>query len=110
MLKVVGPLLGGGLAILVAWDVLITLLHPTAGGPLSYAANRLTWAGIRMLSLRAFRGRGLSFAGPLAVAGNVLAWVVVLWIAFALVYLPFIDTFSFDPSTPFAGHGFVEAL
>ena len=110
MLNVVGPLLGVGLAVFVAWDVLITLLHPTARGPLSYAANRLTWAGIRTLSLRAFGGRGLSFAGPLAVAGNVLVWVLVLWIAFAMVYLPFIDTFSFDPNTPFDGHGLVQAL
>jgi hypothetical protein len=81
-----------------------------ARGPLSYLANRLTWVGIRALSLRALGGRGLSYAGPLAVAGNVLTWVLVLWIAFALVCLPFIDAFSFDPNAPFDGHGLVEAL
>jgi hypothetical protein len=110
VLNVVGPVLGGGLALLVAWDVTLTLLHPNARGPLSYLANRLTWIGIRGLSLRAFGGRGLSYAGPLAVAGNVLAWVLVLWIAFALLYLPFMESFSFDPSTPFDEHGFMEAL
>jgi hypothetical protein len=110
VLNIVGPVLGGGLALLVAWDVTLTLLHPNARGPLSYLANRLTWIGIRGLSLRAFGGRGLSYAGPLAVAGNVLAWVLVLWISFALLYLPFIESFSFDPSTPFDEHGFMEAL
>jgi hypothetical protein len=110
VLNVVGPVVGGALAALVAWDVTVTLLHPTARGPLSYVSNRLTWVGIRTLSLRVFRGRGLSYAGPLAVASNVLAWVFVLWIAFALLYLPFIGTFAFDPNTPFEGHGLVEAL
>ncbi len=110
MLNLVGPVLGGALAVLVAWDVTITLLHPTARGPLSYGANRLIWVSTRAVSLRALKGRGLSYAGPLAVAANVLAWVLVLWIAFALVYLPFMDTFSFDPNTPFDGHGFVEAF
>ncbi|MDQ3978484.1 MAG: potassium channel family protein [Actinomycetota bacterium] len=110
MLDVVSPVLGAGLALLVAWDVTITLLHPTARGPLSYLANRVTWIVIRALSLRALGGRALSYAGPLAVAGNVLAWVLVLWIAFAFVYLPFIDAFSFDPNTPFDGPGLVEAL
>jgi hypothetical protein len=110
VLYVVGPVLGAGLAVFVAWDITLTLLHPTARGPLSSLANRLTWVGIRTLSLRAFGARGLSHAGPLAVAGNVLAWVIVLWIAFALIYLPFIDSFSFDPNTPFDGPGLMEAL
>ncbi len=41
---------------------------------------------------------------------NVLCWVLGLWLGFALVYLPFIESFSYDPSTPFAAKGFLEAL
>jgi hypothetical protein len=110
LLTLLCTVLGGGLVVIVAWDITLTLLHPTARGPLSYVANRLTWVGVRGFSLRLFGGRWLSYAGPVAVAGNVLAWVFVLWIGYALVYLPFIDSFSFDPNTPFEGKGFVEAL
>lgn len=95
---------------LVAVDVTLTLLHPTARGPLSYLVNRLTWRAVRALSLRLAGGRWLSYAGPLAIGSNVMAWVVVLWVGYALAYLPFIDSFRFDPDTPFQGRGFVEAL
>jgi hypothetical protein len=46
----------------------------------------------------------------MAVASNVLAWVVVLWIGFAVAYAPFMEKFSFDPTVPFAGEGFLEAI
>lgn len=110
LLTLLCTVLGAGLVAIVAWDITVTLLHPTARGPLSYVANRLTWIGVRAFSLRVFRGRWLSYAGPLAVASNVMAWVFVLWIGYALAYLPFIDTFSFDPNTPFEGRGLLEAL
>ncbi|MDQ4098530.1 MAG: potassium channel family protein [Actinomycetota bacterium] len=108
--KLLWPVVGGVTVLLIAWDVILTLLHPTARGPVSYISNRATWDGARALARRFFKGRGLSYAGPLAVAGNVLAWVLGLWIGFALAYLPFIGTFSFDPATPFAGKGLLEAL
>ena len=34
---------GSLLLMLAAWDTVLTLLHPTARGPLSYVANRGTW-------------------------------------------------------------------
>jgi hypothetical protein len=95
---------------LVAVDIMITLLHPTARGPLSYAVNRATWSAVRTVSIRLFRGAGLSYAGPLAVVTNVLAWVIGLWLGFALIYLPFVGSFAYDPSTPFRGQGFAEAV
>ncbi len=101
---------GSLLLLLAAWDTVLTLLHPTARGPLSYVANRGTWRVTQTLSRRLLRGRGLSYAGPLAVVINVLAWVVALWLGFALIYLPFVDSFAFAPSTPFQGRGFGEAL
>jgi hypothetical protein len=110
LVELLCPAAGAVFVVLVAWDVLLTLLHPTARGPVSYVSNRATWGGARALSRHVFKGHGLSYAGPLAVAGNVLAWVLGLWIGFALAYLPFMDKFSFDPTVPFAGKGFLEAL
>ena len=89
---------------------MLTLLHPTARGPLSYAANRVTWSVTKTASRRLLRGQGLSYAGPLAVVTNVLAWAGAFWLGFALIYLPFIGSFSFAPATPFHGRGFAEAL
>ena len=109
-LSIVCPILGAALVAFVAWDITLTLLHPTAHGPVSYASNRLTWNVARALSLRVLRGRWLSYAGPLAVAGNLLTWVFLLWIGYAVVYLPFMESFSFDPHTPFEGKSVLEAL
>jgi Ion channel len=95
---------------LVAWDIMLTLFHPAARGPLSYSANRATWRVTRGLSLRLLGGRGLNYAGPFAVVVNLLAWVLGLWLGFALIYLPYVDSFSYDPSTPFAAKGILEAL
>ncbi|MEA2844545.1 MAG: hypothetical protein QOJ69_2216 [Actinomycetota bacterium] len=108
-MSLLSVLVGAVLIVLVATDILITLLHPTARGPVSYAANRATWRATKIVSVRLLRGLGLSYAGPLAVVTNVLAWVILFWLGFALVYLPFIDSFAYDPSTPFKGHGFAEA-
>ena len=108
-MELVGVLCGSLLVVLVSTDIMLTLLHPTARGPASYVANRATWRAVRTVSRRLLRGRGLSYAGPLAVVTNVLAWVALLWLGFALVYLPFMGQFAFDPDTPFAGRGFAEA-
>ncbi len=94
----------------MAWDIVLTLLHPTARGPVSYLANRVTWKAARAVSLHVLGGRGLSYAGPLAVVTNVFAWVTGMWVGYALVYLPNIEHFSFDPTTPFAQKGVMEAL
>ncbi len=109
-MTVVALVVGGALTLLVAWDILLTLLHPTARGPLSYAANRATWRVARWVSMRLLGGRGLSYAGPLGVAMNVYAWVITLWVGYALVYLPFVGSFSYDPASPFEGTGLAEAL
>lgn len=101
---------GAALVLIVAWDIMLTLLHPTARGPLSYAANRATWSAARAVSIRLLGGRGLSYAGPLAVVMNVYAWVLTLWLGYALIYLPFVDSLAYDPAASFEGKGFPEAL
>ena len=101
---------GGALVLLVAWDIMLTLLHPTARGPISYVANRATWRVARSISIRLLGRRGLSYAGPFAVAMNVYAWVVTLWVGYALIYLPFVDSLTYDSSSTFGGKGLHEAL
>ncbi len=101
---------GVALVALVGWDIVLTLFHPAARGPLSYAANRATWRATRGVSIRLLGGRGLNYAGPFAMVVNLLVWVIALWLGYALIYLPYIESFSYDPSTPFAAKGLLEAL
>jgi hypothetical protein len=88
--------LGGVLVLLVAWDIVLTVLHPSARGPLSYLANRVSWAVVRDLLTRLRWRQRLTAAGPLAMLLNVLAWVGGLWLGFALIYLPFVDRLAYD--------------
>lgn len=109
-MTILALLVGVALVVLVGWDIMLTLFHPGARGPLSYATNRATWRATRGVSRRLFGGRGLNYAGPFAVVINLLAWVIGLWLGFALIYLPYVESFSYDPSTPFADKGISEAL
>lgn len=101
---------GSLLVLAVAWDIALTILHPSARGPLAYQANRATWGAVRAVALRSRRQRILSYAGPLALAVNVAGWIVVLWIGFALVYLPFVAHFAYDPGVPHPDRGVLDAL
>jgi Ion channel len=109
-LTILPLIVGIAFVALVAWDIMLTLFHPGARGPLSYSANRATWRVARGVSLRLLGGRGLNYAGPFAVVTNLLAWVLGLWLGFALIYLPYVESFSYDPATPFAAKGILEAL
>jgi hypothetical protein len=104
----VSVIAGGLLIALVVLDVGLTVLHPAARGPISYRVNRATWRGVRGISLALLGGRLLSFAGPLAMAGNMLCWLAGLWLGYALVYAPFADDFSYTGA--FGSTGFAEAL
>jgi hypothetical protein len=75
--------LGAMVVAVVGWDIALTLLHPAARGPLGDRANRWAWWLVRALSRSR---RVLSYAGPLAIAANMLTWVTGLWVGFALVY------------------------
>ena len=109
-MTVVIVVVGVALVALVAWDIMLTLLHPTARGPISYPANRATWRVARGISLRLLGGGGLSYAGPFAVVMNVLGWVFGMWLGYALVYLPFVESFAYEPSVRFGAKGLLEAL
>jgi hypothetical protein len=101
---------GGCLLLLGLWDTALTVLHPTRRGPLSYAISRGTWIVVRTLSRRRGGTRLLTFAGPAAMAGGFLGWIGSLWLGFALVYLPFIDRFTYSERATFGSKGIAEAL
>ncbi|HZA80495.1 MAG TPA: potassium channel family protein [Actinomycetes bacterium] len=101
---------GSCLLLLGLWDTALTVLHPARRGPLSHAINRGTWLLVRTLSRRPGSSRLLSFAGPAAMAGGFFGWVGGLWVGFALIYLPFIDRFSYSETVPFGAKGLAEAL
>jgi hypothetical protein len=100
---------GAALVALVAWDIVLTILHPSARGPLSYVTNRLSWVVVRELVTGLGRRRHITAAGPLAMLVNVLAWVGGLWLGFALIYLPFVETLAYD-APGFGSRGMPEAL
>jgi voltage-gated potassium channel Kch len=107
-----GVMIAAGVALLLLglWDTAVTVLHPVRRGPLSYAISRGTWLVVRTLSRRLGNTRLLSFAGPAAMAGGFFGWVGGLWVGFALIYLPFIDRFSYSETVPFGSKGIAEAL
>jgi hypothetical protein len=108
MLTVLSVVAGSLLVALVAFDVALTVLHPSARGPMSYLVNRATWRLVHSASTRLLQGRLLSYAGPMAMAANVSAWITVLWIGFALIYLPFVGHFPATES--FGSRGALEAF
>jgi hypothetical protein len=107
-----GVMITAGIALLLLglWDTALAVLHPVRRGPLSYAISRGSWLVVRTLSRRLGNPRLLSFAGPAAMAGGFFGWVGSLWIGFALIYLPFIDRFSYSEPVPFGSKGIAEAL
>ncbi len=108
MLTLLSLATGSLLVGLVALDVGLTVLHPSARGPLSYAVNRATWRLVHSAATRLLGGRLLSYAGPVAMAANVGAWITVLWVGFALIYLPFAG--GFPATESFGSRGALEAF
>lgn len=103
--------LGGGLVVLVAIDIVTTVLHPTLQGPLTQRALRLGWRLAAGVSRRLRRPALLSAGGPLAILTLVGTWVVGIWLGFALVYLPWIaEGFSYTPSVVYGDKDLFEAL
>lgn len=100
--------IAGSLGVLVVVvDVWLTVLHPTLRAPLSYRVERLAWLGVRALLRRRHRLSVMGFAGPAAMLAGVAVWTGGLWLAYALVYLPFVEeSLSYSPAVPFGARGY----
>src|SRR4051794_21113994 len=73
---------GTALVLLVALDIGLTVLHPSARGPLSHVVHRISWSAAKRFE------PALGYAGSLAIATSVGAWLTGLWLGFALIYWP----------------------
>ena len=101
------PLLTGGLLIaLVGADVFRTALLPSSPGPVNHVLSRVLWQAARRTP-RAVRPGSMRCAGPLALLLTVLVWLLLLWLGFALLYLPGVDDLTYDGDF---GRGVSEAL
>ena len=109
-MSVLSVVLGVAAVVLVIADLGVTVLHPSLRGPLSARVEYLAWAGVRGLTRLGGRDRLLSFGGPAAMAADLLTWLIGLWLGFALIYAPYVDTFRYSPAGSLGHAGFIEAL
>lgn len=97
----------------LAVDLTLTLFSPFGhhGGPVHRFQNRLIWFAFRSTARvmgAKVRPQVLSLAGPVGVLSTVLLWSGWLIGAFALVYLPHLD--SFRMLTPTASPPWLDAV
>jgi Ion channel len=106
------PIVGALLVLLLLGDLMVTILHPSRRGFISWRAQREVWRSTRAVARGIDSEALLSYAAPLSmVAGAFLAWFAGLWLGFALIYLPFVDDgLSYASDAHFASHGFLEAV
>jgi hypothetical protein len=104
---------GGVLLALIVFDVYATVLHSSARyGPVGESLNRSVWRMARALSFRlsrANRHRLLNMVGPLLLPLLIVVYIVLLVLAFALVYYPHMPS-GFHFSVPHPEPGWVDAV
>ncbi len=97
--------LGIALIVLVAVDSFQTVLLPSARGLITPLWVRLLWSAARRLGVRAKR-----IVGPLAVLASIVTWVLLVWLGYALIYLPDVGSLGYSPDVRFEGSDLVTAL
>src|SRR5829696_9172973 len=93
---------------LIIFDIYATVLHSSARyGPVGESLNRSVWRVARAAAFRlsrANRHRLLNMAGPLLLPLLIVVYVVLLVLAFALVYYPHVPRgFTFGVEHPEPG-------
>ena len=95
------PVVGAALLAVLAWDVFFTVFHSQGrGGPLNRRLSRGIWSLVRGAGGRrgaAPREGVLTLGGPLIVVVTLALWMLLLVVAFALVYYPWIGGFLLSP-------------
>ena len=102
-------LLAVALLALVAVDTFRTVLLPSSHGAIGLLWARGLWRVAAAVPGRAGHGARQA-AGPLSVVVTIATWVLLLWLAFALLYLPDVDSLGYSSDVRFEGHGLVAAL
>ncbi|HEY0173132.1 MAG TPA: potassium channel family protein [Pyrinomonadaceae bacterium] len=98
---------------LIVFDIYATVLHSSARyGPVGESLNRSVWRLARGIAFRLTRGsrhRLLNMIGPLLLPLLILVYLVLLVLAFALVYYPHVPSgFTFAAARP--GAGWADAI
>lgn len=101
---------GTAVLTLLAVDVFVTVLHASSGaGPYTAAQNRLVWGVARAVARTVPWPRTtLSIAAPAMALATPVAWITMLTLGFALLYLPVVSTFGH--AAPAGDHAWVTAL
>jgi hypothetical protein len=101
---------GLGLVVLVTVDAVLTVLHPTRRGPLTLVTGAAVWTTARAVARTVGRPGLLAGAGMLAIVAVFALWTALMWLGWALVYLPDLGDFSFDGAVPYGERGLTDAL
>jgi voltage-gated potassium channel Kch len=104
---------GSVLLALIIFDIYATVLHSSARyGPVGESLNRSVWRLARAAAFRlsrAGRHRLLNMIGPLLLPLLIVVYVVLLVLAFALIYYPHVPSgFTFSAAHP--QPGWVDAV
>lgn len=106
------PVVGVLLVVMLVVDVFLTVFHAQGqGGPITRRLSVLVWHAARALGRRgngSKREQVLALAGPVLVVATLLSWVVLLVLAYTLIYYPWIRTFLVSPGN--LGTPWVAAL
>jgi hypothetical protein len=98
------------LAVVIASDVVLTVLHPDIEGPVSKAVQRTTWNTFAFAARKLQRvPRGLlALAGPVVIVVTLTVWVALTVLGFGLIFYSGIGDFRVEEEI--AEPGFLEAL
>lgn len=95
------PAAGVALLLFLFVDVFLTVFHAQGhAGPLTRMQNRVVWSAFRAAGARDSadpHDAVLAIAAPAMIVLTLGTWVVLLVIAFTLIYLPYVETFLLSP-------------
>jgi Ion channel len=106
-------ILGGGLLLLVVYDVYATILHARSrSGPIGEMLNRAFWWVARSLAFRLSRARRhkvLNVVGPLLLPSLIIVYIITLLVGFAFIYYPRMPSHFVVQATAIA-HPWIESF
>lgn len=104
------PIIGIVLVGVTLVDIFFMVLHVDSSGVISPKIHRAIWNVIIAASVRYGRLRRslLALAGPIMLAVTFLFWMVLFTVGFALIYVPFLDSFRAEGAL--LPLGFIDAL
>ncbi|HEU4593732.1 MAG TPA: potassium channel family protein [Pyrinomonadaceae bacterium] len=104
---------GVGLLLVIIYDVYATVLHSSARyGPIGERLDRGVWGAAREVAFklsRKGRHKFLNFVGPFMLPLLLLIYILLLIVAFALIYYPHLAD-DFTATGEAVGRGFDESL